>query len=189
MEKTSCWLSSDSFGSWWAANVAIYCSSRMTECPKLKSMGEFFYSEWSPCTKENLPGRFVDDESSTATKQTYAKEANTSTMKTIFETICIVWGSFMKIRQMFGWMWMITQCFWAAAGWQWHSKVASLDSGRRIVCSLFLSRQIYLNHHNMKSISITWTIFSQTWAKHCFYKRQETEKVTQDHYPLYGLKS
>ena len=30
---TSCWLSSDSSGSWWATTVATYCPGRVTEHP------------------------------------------------------------------------------------------------------------------------------------------------------------
>ena len=40
----------------------------------------------------------------------------------------------------------------------------------------------------MKSILTMGKISSQTWAKNCFYKIAEAEKVTQKHY-LYGLKS
>ena len=40
--KTTRWLSSNSFGSWWAASVATYYPGRMEEHPKSKTTGSFF---------------------------------------------------------------------------------------------------------------------------------------------------
>ena len=42
--KTFCWLSSVSFGSWWAATVAAYFPGRMAEHLKSKSTGGWFSS-------------------------------------------------------------------------------------------------------------------------------------------------
>ena len=53
MVKTSCWLSSDSFGSCWAATVATYCPGRVTEHPKCKSTGGLNHPDGSPCTNIN----------------------------------------------------------------------------------------------------------------------------------------
>ena len=50
MVKTSCCLSSDSSGSWWAATVATYCPGRVTEHPKCKSTGGYNHPDCSPCT-------------------------------------------------------------------------------------------------------------------------------------------
>ena len=47
--KTSCWLSSDSFGSCWAATVATYCPGRITELSKPKSTGGVHRRDGSPC--------------------------------------------------------------------------------------------------------------------------------------------
>ena len=47
--KTSRWLSSDSFGSWWAATIAAYCPGRMAEHLKSKSTGGFHQGDGSPC--------------------------------------------------------------------------------------------------------------------------------------------
>ena len=64
MVKSSCLLSSDNFiyeirglstnttdnfGSWWVATVAIRCPGRMAEHPKSMSTGGYYYSSVSPC--------------------------------------------------------------------------------------------------------------------------------------------
>ena len=46
---TSCWLCSDNFGSWWAASVATYYPSRITEHLKSKSTGGCYQRDGSPC--------------------------------------------------------------------------------------------------------------------------------------------
>ena len=48
-KETSCRLSSDSSGGWWAATVASYCPGKMAEHPKLKSTGDFYQAHGSPC--------------------------------------------------------------------------------------------------------------------------------------------
>ena len=49
MVATSCWLSSDSFGSLWATSVVIYCPGRITEHFKSKSTGGCCQRDGSPC--------------------------------------------------------------------------------------------------------------------------------------------
>ena len=52
--KTSCWLSSGTFGSCWAATVATYCPGRITEHPKFNSTGGFLRPLEPPCMWANL---------------------------------------------------------------------------------------------------------------------------------------
>ena len=52
--KTSCWLSSNTPGSWWAATVAIYCPGMMKEHPKSKSIRGFYHLDVSPCILHNF---------------------------------------------------------------------------------------------------------------------------------------
>ena len=43
------WLSSGSFGSWWATSIATYCPGKITEHLKSKTMGGCYQQDGSPC--------------------------------------------------------------------------------------------------------------------------------------------
>ena len=61
MVKTSCWLSSNSSGSWWAATVAIYCPGKTKEHSWWKSTGGFYRPDLSPCISFGHPLLFCLD--------------------------------------------------------------------------------------------------------------------------------